>query len=339
VTPAAAGDPVRMAELARRHARVADEVEGAVLSVLRSGRYIGGPVVAEVEGRLAGRMGFEHGVGAASGTAALVQMLRGARVTGRVAVPALSFYATYEAVVLAGCEPVVVDVLPDRPQMDPSLVPDVDAVLTVPLFGARGPDVDHPRVFCDAAQCLGWGWGRPQGLAAALSLYPAKTVGAAGDGGAVLTDDPQLAAAVRRFGNHAMTGPHEHEGVGTNSRLDAVQAAVVGAHLSELDRRVARRREHARAYDSLGLGLPGDPRDAVHQYIVMHPQRDRLRADLAARGIESAVYYPRPLDGQGSASRCDRALAFCARSLAIPVHAELTDQEHNRVLEGLRAWA
>lgn len=332
---------VRLAEPARRHARLQAQVEGAVLEVLRSGRYIGGPVVQRAEAMLARRLGFEHGVGAGSGTAALVQMLRAAGVRGKVAIPALSFFATAEAVALAGCTPVVVDVLPDRPQMDPSALPDCDAVLTVHLFGAKAPEVHHPRVFADAAQCMGWGWGRPQGLAAAISLYPTKTLGAAGDGGAVLTDDPELADRARRFGYHAMIGPHAHEGWGMNSRLDAVQAAVVLAHEQDLDRRVDRRRGLADAVDALGMGLPRDPRDAVHQLIVLHPERDRLRAALDQAGIDSAVYYPMPLDAQaplGGRSRCQNALRFCERALAVPCHAELGDDEVDRLLTALEAW-
>ncbi len=330
-----------MVELGRRHARVRQSVEERVLSVLRSGRYVGGAEVQRAEAMLARRMGFRHGVGAASGTQALVQMLRAADLRGRIAIPALSFFATAEAVLSAGCEAVVVDVLPDRPLMNPEALPACEGVLTVHLFGARAPDVDHPVVLADAAQCMGWGWGRPQGLAAALSLYPTKTLGAAGDGGAVLTDDPELAARARRLGNHGMVAPHEHPEAGMNSRLDAVQAAVVLAHEVDLDRRVQRRRAIADRIDALGMGFPRDPRDAVHQHIVMHPQRDRLRQALDDAGVDSAVYYPRPLDAQpplGGTSRCPNALAFCAEALAVPCHAELQEDEIERVLAVLGAW-
>ncbi len=331
-----------MVELGRRHARVRQAVEERVLVVLRSGRYVGGSEVQEAEAMLARRMGFRHGVGSASGTQALVQMLRAADLRGRVAIPALSFFATAEAVMRAGCEPVVVDVLPDRPLMDPEALPACEAVLTVHLFGARAPEVDHPVVLADAAQCMGWGWGRPQGLAAALSLYPTKTLGAAGDGGAVLTDDPEFAARARRLGNHGMVAPHEHAELGMNSRLDAVQAAVVLAHEDDLDRRVERRHAIAHRIEALGLGLPRDARDAVHHLIVMHPQRDRLRRALDEAGIDSAVYYPRPLDAQaplGGRSRCPNALAFCADALAVPCHAELREEEIERLLAVLEAWA
>lgn len=330
-----------MAEPARRHARVGPAAEEAVIEVLRSGRYIGGPVVDEAEAALARRMGFRHGVGAASGTAALVQALMALGVRGRVAVPALTFFATVEAVRLAGAEPVIVDVLPDRPQMDPSAIPTVDAVVPVHLFGARAPEVDHPLVIADAAQSMGWGWGPPQGRAAALSLYPTKTLGVAGDGGAVLTDDPELAERIRGVGHHGMAARNLHTHLGMNSRLDAVQAAVMLAHLGDLDRRVQARRRHADAYDLLGLGLPRDSRDGVHQYIVLHPERDRLRQDLDAAGIDTAIYYPRPVDAQpvmGGLSNCPNAQRFCDTALAIPAHGELHPDEHERVLAALRRW-
>ncbi|MCK6523054.1 DegT/DnrJ/EryC1/StrS family aminotransferase, partial [Myxococcota bacterium] len=185
---------VRMVDLAARHAAVAEDVEARVLAVLRSGRYIGGPVVDEAEAALAAALGRRYAVGVGSGTDALAIALlaAGVRAGERVALPALSFFATAESVHMIGAEPVFVDVLPDRPLLDPTLVPDdVEIVVPVHLFGMRAEAPPDRRIIVtDAAQCLGWGHGAPGGLTSALSLYPTKTLGAAGDGGAVLTDDP-----------------------------------------------------------------------------------------------------------------------------------------------------
>lgn len=337
---------VRMAELAAGHQRSQQAIEGAVLEVLRSGRYVGGPAVDQAESQLADAFELAHGVGVASGTDALLLGLRalGVQPGWRVAVPALSFFATAEAVLWLGATPVVVDVLPDRPVMDPDAIPsDVQAAIIVPLFGAWAPP---PRrelpLLCDAAQAIGWGHGKPPGQLATLSLYPTKTLGCAGDGGAVLTDDPELAARVRALGNHGLVGPHDHRSLGRNSRLDALQAAMVSAQLPDLPRRIQRRRQIAAAYDAaLPSPLPRHPADAVHHYLLRSERREQLRAALDLAGIDSAVYYPFPLDAQPpisgldrpqlSASRCPNAVAFCRTALALPCHAELSDEQVQRV--------
>jgi len=345
-----------MADIAAHHRRVAADVERRVLEVLRSGWYIRGPVVAECEAALAALFQTRHGVGVGSGTEALVLGLQalGLRRGARVLVPALSFFATAEAVLTAGMEPVFGDVLPDRPQLDPERAPaDVDAAILVHLFGAKSPDApgDHP-VISDAAQAAGWGHGRPSGELVALSLYPTKTLGAAGDAGALLTDDPDLADRARRLGVHGTAGAHLHERVagwpGTSSRLDAIQAAVVLAHLEDLPRRIARRRQIADAYDEALAHLeplPREPGDALHHYLLRPRDRAAAQAKLSAAGVGSAVYYPYPMDVQpavtGRAPRledsaCPNAVAFCRRALAIPVHDELSDAQVEAVIEALR---
>ena len=333
---------IRLADPAARHRRLAGRIEPAVLEVLRSGRYVGGPIVAECERALAAALGHLHGVGVGSGTEALWLILRALDLRGgRVAVPALSFFATTEAVLLAGAEPVFVDVLPDRPLLDPGQVPsDVDAVVLVHLFGMRCAAPEGHLVVSDAAQCAGWGHGRPEGVASALSLYPSKTLGAAGDGGAVLTDDAELAARVRRLGTHGQAVRDEHLEVGTTSRLDAVQAAVVLAQLEGLEEAAARRRAIADRYDAVCEALPRDARDPVHQYVLFSDDREELMAHLDAAGIDSAVYYPHPMDTQPAVggwrtSDCPHAARYARRALSVPVHEELSEADVERVLEAL----
>lgn len=319
-----------------------------MLKVLRSGRYIGGPVVAQAEQALASDFGFEHGVGVGSGTEALWLALwaLGLEPGRRVAVPALSFFATAEAVVLAGHTPVFVDVLPDRPLMDPAQVPpDVDAVVLVHLFGmlCPTPALDVPIV-SDAAQCAGWGHGTPAGELATLSLYPSKTLGVAGDGGLVLTDDEWLATAVRRLGTHGAPRRDLHVDVGTTSRLDAIQAAVALALREHVPGWVERRRQIADAYDQVVDGLPREAGDPVHQYTFLHDDRDALREKLDAAGIDSGVYYWHPMDIQpaltdqpiGSVpTACPNAARYCDRALSIPVHEGLSDDDVDRILRAL----
>lgn len=343
---------MRLVDLAARHREVAASVEARVLDVLRSGVYVGGPVVAEAEAALAVRLGVRHAVGVGSGTDALALGLEALELPpgARVALPALSFFATVESVRMAGYTPVFVDVLADRPLLDPAQVPeDVDAVVLVHLFGMRCPaPCTRAVVLSDAAQCLGWAHGRPEGLLGALSLYPTKTLGAAGDAGLVCTDDPALAERVRRLGSHGMSAPHLHVLAGRNSRLDAVQAAVVLGHLPALEARAQARRRVADRYDAALAGHPGvrplprDPRDGVHQYVVRCTDRQAVRAALEAQGVDSAVYYPRPMDTQpvwtgrpDAPSACPQAARFCAEALALPCHEGLRERDLERVLAGL----
>jgi len=347
---------VSMVDLPARHQRVAADAERRALEVLRSGWYIGGPNVVELEQAMAERFQYAHAVGVGSGTEALILGLQamGVGPGQRVLVPALSFFATAEAVLYLGATPVFGDVLPDRPQLDAASAPtDVDAAVLVHLFGARAETPALPAgtpILADIAQCAGWGHGRPEGTAGALSLYPTKTLGAAGDAGMFLTDDPALAERVRLLGKHGQTGPYEHARVantfGTSSRLDALQAALLLAHLADLDRRIACRRANAERYDEALAHLnplPREPGDAIHHYILQVDDREAVRAKLADAGIGSAVYYPFPMDAQPAitglptadlnASRFPNAVAFSRRSLAIPCHGELSDAQISYVIE------
>ena len=342
---------VPMVDLAARHAARGPAVEAAVLEVLRSGRYIGGPAVAAAEAALAARLGRAHGVGAGSGTDALVLGLlaAGLQPGDEVIVPAVSFFSTAGAVVRAGGVPVVVDVGPGLPLICPEALaraagPRTRAVIPVHLYGHAA---DLPEgapvgafVLDDAAQALGATPPVGQGVAAALSLYPTKVLGVAGDGGLLATDDPALAARARRLGSHGQDGPHHHVlPGGFNSRLDAAMAAVALALLPGLDAELdARRRQHARVAAAVPGVLPAPAGGSVGSLIVLPPSRDRLQAALAAAGIESVPTYPRALsdqpalralaaDGRARLTPCPRAAAFCARALAVPCRGSLSEDD------------
>ncbi len=347
-----------MANLAARHERLAGAIELAVTEVLRSGTYVGGPVVAEAERRISHSMGYGMGVGVGSGTDALALSLRalGVGAGDRVAVPALSFFATAEAVCQVGATPVFVDVQKEAPLLDLDSLGEQDAisaVILVHLFGARCPAPTGLPVISDAAQAIGWGHGRPAGTMAALSFYPSKTLGAAGEGGMVLTDDGDLAESVRRLGNHGATGPHRHirerGGVGTNSRLDALQAAILLAQIDDLENRVQRRRAIASRYEEALTELrplPRAPEDAVHQFLLRSPERTEILQRLAESSIGAAIYYPLPMDAQPfftgkpnpqpSDSRCPHAARFSTEAFAIPCHAELCEADVELIIEVLK---
>jgi dTDP-4-amino-4,6-dideoxygalactose transaminase len=347
-----------MADLSARHARVAAQAEARVLEVLRSGRYVGGPVVEEAARRLAEAFGWRLGVGVNSGTDALTYALQalGIRPGDEVVVPAVTFFSTAGAVARMGAVPVIADVRADVPLLDAEhlpIGPRTRAVIAVHLYGAACvlPPLPVP-VVDDAAQAVGADPPARTGVIGAASFYPTKTLGAAGDAGLVLTDEPDLARAVHLLTHHGMSTAYEAQAVsgwvGGNSRMDAVQAAVLLAHLDDLPARVASRRANADRYDAAFVGLDGVrtlPRSAghpVHQYVLRAARRDALRDFLAASGVESAIYYPRSLAAQAALAAFARptphADAFCAETLALPVHEGLSEHGVTRVIDVVRAF-
>ncbi|MEZ4317881.1 MAG: aminotransferase class I/II-fold pyridoxal phosphate-dependent enzyme [Myxococcota bacterium] len=346
-----------MADLARRHAATAETVENAVLAVLRSGRWIGGPVVQEAEAAIAHAFGREAAVGVASGTDALILALQASGVTAgdEVAVPALTFFATAGAVCALGAVPRIVDV-DARGLMDAAALERLDgarlrAVVPVHLFGNRCTvQRIGVRTVDDAAQAIGCTPAASTGELTALSTYPTKMLSSAGDGGFVV-GDRSVVERVRRLGSHGLVGPHLHERVaghvGRNSRLDAMSAAVVLGQLPTLGDRIRRRQAIARHYDERMspalLPLQRDPANPVPSYLVRAADRDALVAHLDRHGIDSTVYYPRPLHRQPALvgrippSECPVADRLCTELLAIPVHAGLTDDEVERVAKALES--
>ena len=326
-------------DMQTRYRRTAEAVEPAVLAGMRSGRYIGGPVVSEAEQAIAKLLGHRHGVGVANGTVAITQILQamGIGAGDEVIVPAATFFATAGAVLRAGATPVLVDVLAQRPLLDPDAVraalsPRTAAVMPVHLFGDVAP---HPKVpvpvIDDAAQAVGACPAAGKGIAAAVSFYPTKILGVLGDGGMVLCDDPQLAGRVRELGFHGQRAAYHHHltagAMGGNSRLDALAAAALLAQLPDLGTRIQLRQAIAARYDAVvgELAIPRDPGSPVSIYCIRHPERDALRERLQEQGVQTAIYYPRALTEQPALAGCPRqptpnAERFCAEALALPCY-------------------
>jgi dTDP-4-amino-4,6-dideoxygalactose transaminase len=295
------------------------EVEAAVRRVLDSGAFILGPEVEAFEREWAGYCAVAHAVGVGSGLSAIELMLRayGISAGDEVIVPAFTFVGTWLGVSAVGATPVPADVDAGTYNVDPDAVaaavtPRTAAILAVHLFGLPAPMGELRRIadrngvllLEDAAQAQGAVYrGRRCGAlgdAAAFSFYPTKNLGALGDAGIVTTGSAEIAARVRRLRNYGTTAPYVHAEIGTNSRLDEIQAAALRVRLRHLDRMNAERRRIADDYRRLLAGagmltMPAEPpgsRSAWHIFSVQAADRDELRARLARAGIETMIYYP-----------------------------------------------
>ncbi len=313
---------VPLVDLGAQQAEVDADVQVGLKQVFADTAFVGGPQVGEFERTYAEVIGVRHCIGVANGTDALELALRAGGVTpgGEVIVPANTFIATAEAVTRIGATPVLVDVDPTYLLIDPARVAEAvtrrtQAIVPVHLFGqtafverlapiARDAGV---AIIEDAAQSQGarrYGLAAGSfGVAAGTSFYPGKNLGAAGDAGAVLTDDDDVAALVRLYSAHGSARKYHHEVVGMNSRLDTVQAVVLNAKLTRLAVWNRRRRRAAARYTDLLAGIPGvrlpesapGNEDVWHLYVVRVPDRDRVLTTLHAAGIGAGIHYPAPI--------------------------------------------
>ena len=358
---------IPLVDLASQHREVAAEIQAGFDEVIATTGFIGGPAVAKFEAELGRWWDRRHVVGVANGTDALELMMRAGGIGpgDEVIVPANSFIATASSVVRAGAKPVFVDVDPTYLLIDPSqvagrLTPRTRAVVAVHLFGQMAPmetlrdvlDGTSTLLFEDAAQAQGarrHGHGPGSvGLAAATSFYPGKNLGAYGDGGAILTDREELARRARSLGNHGAGTKYDHDELGFNSRLDALQAVVLSAKLTRLADWNEARRQAAAHYRELLSDLPNVWLPEVmagnehvwHLYTIRLAGRDRLLERLRAQGIGAGIHYPLPIHLQGAFSdlghrRGDFPVAEQAaeRLLSLPLHPHLPAGAQERVAE------
>jgi dTDP-4-amino-4,6-dideoxygalactose transaminase len=332
-----------------------DEVAARQRAVLDSGKYILGPEVEAFESEFADWLGAQHCVGVANGTDALSIALRavGVEPGDEVIVPSLTFFATVEAVVDVGATPVFCDVDPDSWVMtaatvEPLLTEKTKALLPVHIFGNPAPMAElmalaEPggiRVVEDAAQAHGAELGGAKagtlGHAATFSFFPSKNLGGFGDGGGVVTDDPEVEALARRLRFHGSEDKKTHTESGYNSRLDEIQAASLRVLLPHLDDWTASRRSVAEGYRQAGLGelvsIQAETDAAAscwHLFVVRTPDRDGLRAKLDEAGVGARPYYEVPLYRQPAVERWAPADGLevtervCAEILALPMGTAL----------------
>ncbi|HEX4419302.1 MAG TPA: DegT/DnrJ/EryC1/StrS family aminotransferase [Kofleriaceae bacterium] len=356
------------------------EYLAAFARILDTGGFIGGPAVSEFEAGFARYCGAPHAASVRTGTDALVLALRalGVGPGDEVITAANSFFATAEAISHAGATPVLADVDDDTLLIDAAdaarrVTPRTRCVIPVHLFGQLADlaaigelaAAHQLRVLEDSAQAHGatrtgpdgerWRAGATAGSAAeiaAFSFYPTKNLGALGEGGAVTTRDPELAARVMQLRDHGQAGRHDHVAIGYNARLDALQCACLSISLAKLDAGNAARARLAAHYRALLAGVPGvrligEPAGSSPVYHLMvvrvdAARRDAIRDELAARGVATAIHYPRPIHlqrayahlGQGPGS-CPVAERAAGEMISLPMYPDLTLAQVDHVAQAL----
>jgi dTDP-4-amino-4,6-dideoxygalactose transaminase len=370
---------VPLLDLTAQHRQIADEVHAAVQRVIEEQRFILGPAVDRFEAEVAERLGVKHAIGCASGTDAILLSLRALDVEpgDEVVTSPFTFFATAGAIHNVGARPVFADIRPDTFNLDPAaadaaITERTRAVIPVHLFGQMAEmtafhALGNERgvaIVEDAAQAIGarqrtasgeWVTTGTLGDTGTLSFFPSKNLGGFGDGGMVVTTRDDLAERLRRLRVHGGRQMYHHEEVGYNSRLDALQAAVLSAKLPYLEEWSAARRENARFYDEVLSGVPEvvtpvvrpENESIFNQYTirVRDGRRDALAEFLKQRGIGSSVYYPVPLhlqacfDYLGCREGEFPESELAAREvLSLPIYPELTEAQLNHVASSMREF-
>ena len=356
---------IPMVDLKAQYTGVQDEIEAAVLEVLRSGWYVMGPNHNAFEEEAAAYVGVKHALGCASGTDALHLALRAAGVEcgDEVITTAFTFVGTAEAILYIGAKPVYVDIDPVTFNIDPAAIeaaitPKTRAILPVHLFGLSA-DMDaitaiaeqHGLVVVeDAAQSIGAYYGEDMtggiGAAGCFSFYPTKNLNAAGDGGMITTDSDEIAAHIRSLRNHGSRTRYHHDEVGYNSRLDEMQAAVLRVKLKHIEAYNEGRQRVARRYTELladaDVQTPTEPEHGshvFHQYTLLTSRRDDIMTRLNDAGSSSGIYYPIPLHRQSFCADDYRDVTLpvtervAEECMSLPIHPELGDAEIERIAE------
>ncbi|MFV0442781.1 MAG: DegT/DnrJ/EryC1/StrS family aminotransferase [Planctomycetaceae bacterium] len=364
--------PVPMIDLVEQHQAIRDDIHAAVLAVLDSQKFVLGEEVAALEQETAAYVDAKHAIGCASGTDALILALEALEIGpgDEVITTPFSFFATASCIERVGARPVFVDIDPVTYNLDPQAVaaaitPKTRAIIPVHLFGQcadmeplwRLSVLHSLAIIEDAAQAIGASYhGRRAGVLGTVgcfSFFPTKNLGGAGDGGLMTTDDPDVAARLKRLRVHGDAGRYEHVEIGYNSRLDALQAAVLRVKLRHLDHWTMQRVENARRYhnwiaeagltDLLETPVARVDGDHVwNQYTVRvrDGRRDEVLSGLQQRQIGCAIYYPKPLHLQPCFSHLGykggefpEAERLAAEALALPIYPELGATRQHRVVE------
>ncbi len=365
-----------MVDLIGQYNKIQAEIDKAILDVVRSSAYINGPEVKSFQAEMEKYLGVKHVIPCANGTDALqiAMMALGLKPGDEVITASFTYVATAEVIALLQLKPVLVDVLPDTFLIDPKAVeraitPKTKAIVPVHLFG-QCADMDalmdiakrhNLYVIEDTAQAIGSDYylknGTTQkagtiGTIGCTSFFPSKNLGCYGDGGAIFTNDDELAKKMRMIANHGQSTLYYHDEIGVNSRLDSIQAAILRIKLRHLDEYAAARRTVADFYDKAfaennKINTPARTKNSnhvFHQYTLLlkNADRNKLREQLAAKEIPSMIYYPVPLHMQ-KAYRDDRYMPgdfpvtehLCANVISLPVHTEMKEETLKLITESV----
>jgi UDP-2-acetamido-2-deoxy-ribo-hexuluronate aminotransferase len=355
-------------DLKSQYQALKPEIDEAIQRVLDHGQFILGPEVGEMEQALAAYTGAAHCIGVASGTDALLMSLMalGVGPGDEVITTPFTFAATAEVIVLAGATPVFADIEPDTCNLDPRLIeekitPRTRAIMPVALYG-QPADMDEINeiaarngnipVIDDAAQSFGADYRERKSCnlstLGCTSFFPSKPLGCYGDGGAIFTNDEELATACREIRVHGQSRRYVHTRIGIGGRMDTLQCAVVLAKLKRLDWEIERRLEVGARYNEL-LDAAGirrvvqrsDRTSVFAQYTILVDDRAGVQERLKAAGIPTAVHYPIPLNRQPAYSNrsaggpTPKADAAAERVMSLPMHADLSEEQQDEIVAAL----
>ncbi|MDU9410472.1 DegT/DnrJ/EryC1/StrS family aminotransferase [Pseudomonas sp. zfem001] len=358
---------IEFIDLKAQQALIKDKIDANIQRVLAHGQYILGPEVAELEEKLAVFVGVKYCISVANGTDALqiAQMALGIGPGDEVITPGFTYIATAETVALLGANPVYVDVDPRTYNLDPHLLeaaitPRTKAIIPVSLYG-QCADFDAINAIAarhgipvieDAAQSFGATYKGKRSCnlttIACTSFFPSKPLGCYGDGGAIFTNDDELAKVMRQIARHGQDRRYHHVRVGVNSRLDTLQAAVLLPKLEVFESELTQRQRVAGMYaetlQALSIAVPfveAHNSSAWAQYTVQVAERDRVQETLKTLGVPTAVHYPIPLNRQPAVgddlARLPIGDLVASRVMSLPMHPYLTADQVNTVVSHLAA--
>lgn len=369
-------EPIQMVDLKRQYQKIKKDVDEAVLKVMESSAFINGQPVRDFAGQLADYLGVKHVIPCANGTDALQisMMALGLQPGDEVITPSFTYIATVEVIALLKLKPVFVDVDPktfclDVQQVEKAITNKTKAIVPVHLYGQsvdmeplmQLAEAHHLAVIEDNAQAIGssytFGNGTTKKTGAigdlgCTSFFPSKNLGCYGDGGAISTDNEELAAKVKMIANHGQSKQYHHDIVGCNSRLDTIQAAVLGVKLPLLDEYIDARRALADKYDKAlgqfgGIAVPYRApysQHVFHQYTLQLEgvSRDDMKAYLAEKHIPAMIYYPLPAHRQkmfASFGVADIKLPvtdwLSERVISLPMHTEMQDEQFDYITSNI----
>ena len=358
---------IEFIDLKAQQARLKDKIEAGIQNVLTHGQYILGPEVKELEEKLAAYVGAKYCITCANGTDALqiAQMAFGIGPGDEVITPGFTYIATAETVAILGATPVYVDVNPntynlDVAQLEAAITPRTKAIIPVSLYG-QCADFDainaiaakyNIPVIEDAAQSFGATYkGRKScnlTTVACTSFFPSKPLGCYGDGGAIFTNDDELAKVIRQIARHGQDRRYHHIRVGVNSRLDTLQAAILLPKLAILDDEMQARQRVAETYTKLfnEAGISTTPfieqhnQSAWAQYTIQVDNRSKVQEKLKSQGIPTAVHYPIPLNKQPAVADVNAVLpvgdAVAEIVMSLPMHPYLTLEAQEKIVSSLK---